>query len=261
MAVSFEISRADALEGSIEDLAYKAGVSVDFVAKDQMRLWINDIMKLSGPSTLTAGRAAVQSDLNRLFVPFDSKLIIDKWEQRSIDRGGDIFTTTKRGKKRVSKKMLKVKSMSDMAKTHKNNRRKKDGRVLLRDRRPAHAFSGEFIVPKPLYRRYLRETQQRVGLLKSRFGAAALHYARQTGGRTPAYKNWIKKHTAGGSFGGRMVFGNGFISATNDARYASEQMVDSRWWGATKHRRQRDIQRQSKKRIADIAKRFNAGAI
>ena len=260
MAVSVE-AYTEGVAISLDVVAQQIGVSVEFVAQDQMRLWINDIIKLSGPPSLKRGRAAVKGDLERLFEPIDDKAAITAWKKRAAESGGDVFVQTKSGRMRIDAKKLKATTLSRMRKVHKANRRKTDGRVFIRTRRRDEAWDGQFLVPKVSFRRYVRETQQRVGLLKSRFGVAALHYARESRGTTPAYKNWIKKHTAGGSFGGRMRFGTGYISATNDADYAAEQMVTKGWWPRTRHRRERDIEVGVDKRAKDIVRRFNAGSI
>ncbi len=260
MAVSLDV-RSGKAEKKLDKLARDAGVTVGFVVEDQMRLWLNDIIRQAPPKVLKQGRATVEQDLQRLFEPIDDKAAITAWKKRAAESGGDVFVQTKSGRMRIDAKKLKATTLSRMRKVHKANRRKTDGRVFIRTRRRDEAWDGQFLVPKVSFRRYVRETQQRVGLLKSRFGVAALHYARESRGTTPAYKNWIKKHTAGGSFGGRMRFGTGYISATNDADYAAEQMVTKGWWPRTRHRRERDIEVGVDKRAKDIVRRFNAGSI
>ena len=242
----------------LEKLAKKAGVTVGFVADDQMRLWLNDIMKQAAPPTLAKGRKAIRADVDRLFVPIDDATFLMDWKEDAIARGGDIYRTTKRGKKKVSAEKLKAASIARMARIHRRNRRKKDGRVKLRNRDRQEAFNGKFLVPKPMFNKFLTSLYKKVGFLKSRFGKAALHYAARTKGGTPAYKNWIRKHIPGGSFGGRIVAGTGKISSTNDATFAAKQMLSKAWWFKTERKRQRDLTRGGFKRMADLTKRFNA---
>jgi|TARA_Y100000034_G_C6868839_1_gene396345 hypothetical protein len=242
----------------LEKLAKKAGVSIGFLADDQMRLWLNDIMKQAAPSTLAKGRKAIRADIDRLFVPIDNATFLMDWKEDAVARGGDIFRTTKRGKKRVSAEKLKAQSIARLARIHRRNRRKKDGRVKLRNRDRQEAFNGKFLVPKSLFNKYLTSVYKRVGFLKSRFGSAALHYATRTRGGTPAYKNWIRKHIPGGSFSGKIVAGVGEIRATNDATFAAKQMLSKTWWRKTERKRQRDLTRGGFKRMKDLTRRFNA---
>ena len=261
MAVSLDV-RSGKAEKKLDKLAHDAGVTVGFVVEDQMRLWLNDIIRQAPPKVLKQGRATVEQDLQRLFEPIDDKAAITAWKKRAAESGGDVFVQTKSGRMRISAKKLKEDTDSRMARVHKANRRKTDGRVNLRTRRRDEAWDGQFLVPTSDYKRYLRRKQREVGLLKARFGKAAQHYARRTNGTTPAFeKSWIKRHVAGGSYSGRIVAGSGSIRSVNDATYASQQMERKAWWMPTKNKRQRDLTRGGFKRMADLTRRFNAGSI
>jgi len=261
MAVSPDIEIKVSAAGvavKLEKLAKKAGVSVGFLADDQMRLWLNDIMKQAAPPTLAKGRKAIKADIGRLFVPIDNATFLMDWKEEAVARGGDIYRTTKRGKKKVSAEKLKAASLARMARIHRRNRRQKDGRVKLRNRDRQEAFNGKFLVPKTMFNKYLTSTYKKVGFLKSRFGKAAIHYAARTRGGTPAYKNWIKKHIPGGSFSGKITAGTGFIRSTNDATFAAKQMLSKAWWFKTERKRQRDLTRGGFKRMSDLTRRFNS---
>ena len=258
MAGLLEIN-SRAAEKKLEKLAHDAGVTVGFVCEDQMRLWINDIINQAPPPSYAKGRMAVKADLERLFEPIDDPGAIAAWKKASAQRGGDIYTYTKRGKARISAEKLKASNLATMARIHRQNRRKSDGRVYIRWRKRDEAWGGEFLVPSALFKKYVASAQKKVGFLKSRFGKAALHYAARTHGRTPAYKDWIRRLIPGGSFSGRIVFGTGAIEATNDAMFAAKQMVSKAWWMSTKGKRQRDLTRGGFKRMADLTRRFNMG--
>lgn len=263
MDVSLNVTDANRLMARLERLSAKTGVEIGFIVRDQMRLWINDIMRHAAPKNLAAGRRAIREDIERLFVPIDDKAAIQSWKQRAAQDGGDIFTVTKKGKKRINQGQLKAVSVERMHRIHKANRRKKDGRVYSRKRNRTDAFSGEFIVPRVLYNRFLKEVYGRVGFLKAQFGKAAVYYARKTRGVTPAYKNWIKRHIPGGKYTDLMTkSGSGFVKAVNDANYAGAKMLGMGWFRAVQNRQQRALARGGAKRMADLVKRFNArGAI
>ena len=260
MAEQLAISIDDGkIEQKLNKLALKAGVTVGFICEDQMRLWVNDIMRKSQPKTLSEGRARIKADVQRIFTPIDDPGVLKAWKEQALKEAGDVFTRIKRGTMRVSQKQLSVDSLAKMRAIHKFNRTKKGG---IKKNPTIRAWGGEGLVPKALFNKFLKEQQARVGLLKSRFGAAALYYAGRTRGKTPAYANWIRRHIPGGSATGRIDrYGNGSISSINDARYAAKQMLGKGWWKITQLKRQKDIISGGFKRMADLTARFNAGAM
>lgn len=248
------------LQRKLQRLAEKSGVEVGFIVEDQMRLWVNDILRQTEPKSLKIGRERIRNDAERLFTPIDDQGAIKAWKEQAVKEAGqDVFTRTKRGGMRISQKQLSINSVQKMKSIHRANRSKKGG---VRKKTLIKAWGGEGIVPRPLFNKFLKEQYKRVGFLKSRFGKAALHYARRTNGRTPAYKNWIRKHIPGGSVSGKIDrFGNGSISSINDATYAAQRMLGKSWWTISQGKRQRDLTRGGFKRMSDLANRFNMDRI
>jgi hypothetical protein len=260
MDVSLRVADSDRLMRRLNKIAADTGVEIGFICRDQMRLWLNDIIRYTPAKNLKQARAAVAKDVGQLFFPMDNKSAIQAWKDQAIKDGGDIFTVTKRGKRRISQKKLKVESVNRMHRIHKANRTKK-GRVDRRRLDKSEAWGGEFMVPRQQYRKFLSEVQSKVGLLKSRFGKAATYYARLTNGRNAADKRWISRHTDGGSYKDNMgKSGSGLIRSVNDANYAAAKMLGASWWKSVQSRQQRALARGGAKRMDDLARRFNMGS-
>ncbi len=261
MAGLLDIS-SEKVEKKLEKLSWNTGVSIQFICWDQMRLWINDIIRKSAPGTLSQGRNMIQKDVNRLFVPIKSAAAVKAWRKRSIQEGGDIFTTTKSGRRRVSYRSLQTSNLAKMKRIHQQNRSRRDGRVHLKKRVRSNAFGGEFIAPERLVKMLTRDLQKKVGLMKAHFGVPAQYYATKTRGKTPAYdKAWIERHALGGRKADKIgIGGTGFIEAINDSAYAARKMLGKSWWRNTEMKRQRDLTRGGFKRMSDLARRFNAAA-
>lgn len=232
------------------------GITVQYLCRDQMRLWLIDLMRVTAPwagagkkgtyvQQQKTGIGAVAKDLDRLFARIDDpKHPIVSWM-----RQGERWAKRKDEKKnfRIEGNMW----LPRMKPLHLSVRNRR-GRVP-RQKRQAWVTTNE-------YTQYVKDVQARVGSLKAGWLASLDHYARITGGGYGKYgvPAWIRTQIPAGMYTDAMnETGKGFVGAANLAHHASAIRRDT--LAFTQRTRDRDMNKWMHKRADRIAEQFNAG--
>jgi len=252
------------LQKNLDRLAKKAGVTVQFVCWDQLRLWTQDMMRKTPPRKLSQGRLTISAGVAELFEPAETPIARDYWKSRLQEQGSTLVQYTKRGKMRIKATQLKVQSALQMQRIHAKARTSKGGvslrKVLKVD--PSMAFSGKLIVAQSEYNRFLRMKQKNIGNLKAGWIPALQFWSRKTNA-TPSIPTWVMRHAERRGYPAGKIDkdGNGFVAAVNSVIYANNRISQDRLVEITQGARQRDLVRGGFKRMADLTERFSKGAI
>lgn len=211
------------------------GVSMREVMVDQFRLIVNQLVRMTPPKNLKQGRQSIERDLNKAFVPLDEAKALEFMEKNFKDRvPGHVFD-----------------SEGDMASFHAARR---GGRGKVRKSGVIARFGDLKIYDKRYvrsrdFRRYLREVNRRVGILKSGWMAAVNKF----GGKAP---NFVSRHGAGhGTAADRMDRnGNGYLEAVNKVPYIGRHrtLLSSAVKG-----RERAVTQHFDRELKRLAKQFN----
>ena len=218
------------LEWKIEKTAHKYGVDMRSLYYDQMRLWLQDLVKRVPP-----------------YPSKNSALGLKKEAQRTGDRAVErdfwkLFkqTMTRRGV-----------SASGAAQIHAQARNKRTGRVDGRRKRLPVSFS--------VFRRIVRESQKHVGTLKAGWVRAAEYFRGKCGGRltVPA---WVRRNMgrAASMYYDRMGRdGNGFLKAVNSVNWASFNKSVGSAIKFTLRIREEDLTKRATYNVKRVAKQIN----
>jgi len=242
------------------------GVSMQFLGRDLMRTHVNNIVKLTFPKSKKVGVAAIERDLNKIFVGLDQPDVVAFFDAE-FGEGASTSTGALKGKKRrqsASRKLQGVKfnwqgDQTEMQQWHQKHRNR-NGRVTHKRRTIAKAGKWEFAdsmyVPRPALKRYTAALKKDVATCKAGWFAASGYFARVTGGRQfmPAFV--AKNPRRGGSFEDRFAAnGEGYATATNPTEWASRL---TNWVLDTAERTtERYVAKATKKQAEKIAERFN----
>ena len=255
----------------VDRLAREIGLTAKIVMRDQMRLWLNDLMKRfppTGAKGLTAtgkgsisaskqGKDRVAKDVRKVIVG------VDDADMKEMRQGERIFLVHKtKGVEfggtgaiyGVDRDLYdRSASMSRIRAHHERFRRKSDGRVTEaragseKGRNTLNIGRWKFVdklhVKKSAQRRYIRERQKQVGKLK----AGWLPAAQVFGARPPAFVR--KQATRLGSSSGLGTMndsGDGFFEAQNNVPYAGRFGRIMRFSAKV---RQRDLDAQLRKKF------------
>ena len=248
----------------LEKLSAKSGVEIGFICEDQLRLWASDMMRKTAPKKLSQGRATVSAGIGELFQPLDNVAAFTSWLDDLQKSGTETYRKLKSGKQskmRISKKQLKAATLQNMDAFHKAHRTENGG-VSLGNVNRQDAWGGKMIAPRAVVKRFERETQEMVGFLKAGWVPAVEHYSRRTNAASKI-PSWVSRHAkrVGYTAGSISKDGNGFVAAINAVAYANTRIRQDNLIGITTSTRQKDLTRGGFKRMDDLAKRFNAGAI
>jgi hypothetical protein len=251
------------MKRKLASLAAKAGVTIQFVMWDQLRLWTQDVMKKTAPTAKADGLKKVAAGMSELFEPAETTAAFVFWKDRLAKQNSDVVQYTKTGKMILTKKSAKAESVSQMRKIHKAARTKGGGvsRKKVNRTTPDIAFKGKIIVYKSEYKKMKAELNRKVGHLKAGWVPALTFWAGKAKApvKIPAYVlNQSKIGYAGGSIDEK---GNGSIEAVNNVVYSNRRLSQDNVVELTKQGRQRDLTKGAFKRMDDLAKRFNAGRV
>jgi hypothetical protein len=252
------------MKRKLEKLAYKSGVTIQFICWDQLRLWTQDMMNKTAPKALKQGRATVTRDVTELFEPAETAAAFTFWKNRLAQQGSDLIQYTKRGKMRLTKQSAKYAAASQMRQIHKKARTRGGGVSRRKVNKHGNdiAFRGKLIVPKSEFNKFRREQQAKVGFLKAGWAPALEFWARKSNA-TAKVPSWVARQVKKVGYPGGKIDekGNGFIEAVNAVTYANSRISQDHLVELTKAGRQRDLTNGAFKRMDDLAKRFNAGTI
>lgn len=182
------------MQRALRDLARETGKDTDTLVIEQSRLFAEQMVKRTPPKSLQQGRAAVRSDLHKIF-SVANPLTIQRAIEWSGGSGDNIKTylTSKRtglpfliewNKARANPSEFEMEA-------HHSAHRTANGRVSTagdNDRVIGRWVARDtMVVPKKAFKDYSTEVQGHVGRLKAGWSAMAAKY----GARMPG---WVKKH-------------------------------------------------------------------
>ena len=266
LAMDLRLEKNADVQRGLSAFARKAGVTVDFVAADQMRLWLQDLVsnKVEVPRSGPQGRKRVKADIERILIPFSA-------QEKSWIRDFGADDGVLGGKHRFKSKTGAVwlvdadmyepgPSQATIRKWH-DKQRLKSGRVTEAgtwDRRIGRWRSiRKLHVPKKDAQRYIKAQQSHVGKAKAGWLTAlsAMAHAARTRARVPP---WVLKapHTPGALQ--MMRGGHGVVEATNRVPYAEDKFES--WLPATLAKRHKDITGKMWLRMERVINQFNKAA-
>jgi len=239
-------------------LARKIGVTVQLVAYDQMRLWVNDMIRRTPPKTKGQGKKAIKTDLNLLFVEVRNDSFREFLEHRVVNRKfvSPALQFNLDGNKGRMKRWHQ---------RHRATGGSKAGRVRYKGVVIGQFMGVDFVnkmyVSREAFNAYLAKVQEGVGKLKAGWIPAAQFYAKKSNGpwRAPPWVMAQSKQM--GDFTDLMrPSGSGFIEARNFAPGADNNRSIQRWAAFTGRTRDRDISKNAEKRLDKIIDQFNKAA-
>jgi hypothetical protein len=255
MAVDMQLKIENkAVIQSLYNFSALSGVPVRFIVADQLRLWVQDVVKLAPPKNRRQGRAAVESDLNKLFVVKDRKPVIDFFQEN--------FTDNTALPSSVQMKFNAPKS--ELKRFHQKYRNKK-GRVRYKGMVVKNIggidFYNKWYISRKQFNEYKKEVFEKIGMLKASFIPAidALASFVNTKG---IYAAWLKKvNMKLGSYSLMTMKpdGNGKMYAVSFVSYSEDQA--QRLVNQTRRKRDIDIRKQLPKRIDKLVEQFNKGRL
>lgn len=258
-----EVTRA------LDAFAKKSGVPVNFVVRDQMRLWLQDLIRLGPPKkrgskgkslSRPAGRSAVAYDLNLIFAP---AVRVGQAQERFWQGAPYVVPATTTDAKFLVPQADWQPSMGSgaMKRYHEGWQARKSGRVRRKEKNTVEDRGGLTVVKKKHVKRkefmaYRKQVQARVGRLAASWLPALHDVARRTNTRG-IYPKWLDKaQGASGSVTSTLTaLGRGYVEATNDMNYAEYKLRGL--LGPTRAKRAKDMREQMQKRMRKLQRQFN----
>jgi len=254
LEMDLRISKVADVDRGLNSFAKAAGVTVDFVCADQMRLWTQDLMgpKVTVPKNRAQGRKKVADDVEDILAPIPPRVRAERWTGNATDHlfespSGAVWL----GEMGVA---------ADIPRHHRKSRRPNGETYPY----PGNHKYGKLTKVRKLhvrqsdYRRFRAQQQSHVGRLKAGWITAVTLMAR--GARTTArYPAWLNRapHTPGS---GRLMHGgHGYVEATNPVPYAADKYES--WLSVTRMKRHADIigSMWRKGRMERVVAQFNSG--
>jgi len=219
-------------------LTKQYGVGMNEVMRDQMRLWTNDVIKMTPPKTKAQGRGAVLRDLNMLFDAVRDPEVMYFFEDLD-DRGvlpSNIVINAEG-------------NIDEMAERHKRTRTRR-GRVTKHMRQKQAWKSGKLVmeakmyVPQRAFNQYSRRKTKNIGLTKAGWLGGGNPFKSKAPG-------WVTKQQKRGEAGGKIdKKGNGRLFVQNNVPWASQL---EQLFAPARRTRERDMRKHLEKRIQKIA--------
>jgi len=254
--ISLSIHGMEQVERRLDALAVAAGVGMQDVTHDVMRLALQNAVKLTYPKRGKDGRDAVARDINKVFEPIPTPQRKRTWTHSTVP--GVVFVKTNNGAViKVPEYNFRPKaSESQIRKTHEGERqsRGKVGRSAAKN--PKYIKRADL-------RRYIAKRKKRVGRLKAGWMPALEHYARLARNEPKGVPAFVRnQQSKEGSFSGRIGRGGiGYLEAHNEVPYMRQSNHD---WIINKVDAigQRDLDAHVDKMIhgkGGLVERFNQG--
>ena len=221
-------------------LTKQYGVGVDDVMRDQMRLWNNDVIKMTPPKTKAQGRQAVMRDMNILFEPVKDREVMYFFEDLE-DRG--VLPTTV--------VINHEGNMDEMEARHKRTRTRR-GRVTksgnlgnsVEWKSGKLEMKNKMYVPLRSFNKYQNSKMKNIGMTK----AGWLGSGNPFNSKAPGF---VMKHIPKGEAGGRIdKKGNGTLYVQNNVPWTSQL---EQLFAPARRTRERDMKKHLEKRIQKIA--------
>jgi hypothetical protein len=247
-----------AVEKQLNLLAKMSGLTVRDVAYDQMRLWVQDLIKRTPPKSNPQGKRAIKNDLLKLFAPANEGFA--KFLEEDYPSGARL-------PKSVIMNLEGNKSrMEGFHQKHRSFTGSKPGRVRYRASVVAThnnvEFQNKMYVRKRAFNEYLRKVQKKVGQLKAGWKVAAKYYEQKSKGIVNI-PHFVDRHIAsllGNKKDTMSVRGSGDLEARNFAPGAGNNPHLKRAVEFTQRLRQRDISVHAEKRMDKLIEQFNKAA-
>jgi hypothetical protein len=235
----------------LEEISKRTRIDLNFIIQDQMRLYLNDIMKMTHPKTLSQGSKRIEGDISKLFTQVRPDFI-ERLRTEFNKKGTDpIFMPSANGPKKVYKNQL----VSNFA-THHKSQRDNRGRVRPQRGSSEDYYRGRAMVEGRSLKDYIKKVKAKVGMLKAGWIPAINYFAAKVSG-VKAIPNWVQRHARrSGSYNFINSATEMKAVSTNSVPYASKH-IDKSLLNIAAKRRQRDIVKNLEKRIEVLTKQFN----
>lgn len=236
--------------GDLDLIARQAGVSLQFVCEDQMRLWCNWLIGDIHPRSKGIGKKAVAKDANKIFAAVPQGTLFKMFEAQRTGRDFGAATINVSG------------NLTAMRAYHAQRRSR--GRV--RYNAGVIAQFGKMRVWDKMYvdraslKRFIALASAAVGRLKAGWLPAADRWASRV--NASAFMTWARgtAHSEGTSGGMISSDGSGSIFSTNSVPYAAAEIKPERI-AFGQRLREADAEKRLEKRIDDLVARFDRGGV
>lgn len=266
--ITMDVEGLTRTSNSMLQLADKLGLPVKWLAIDQLRLLLADVIKFLPPKTRKAGESTLGYDISRVVQPItpeEESLVREFGPKNNILPGGRIFTSKTGAVYLVEREFWEPHASDARIAAHHQSFRTANGRVSSAGTRTRDIGRWKVVdtlhVSKGAYDAYRAKAMTKVGQLKAAF-LPAYDAARAVVGGRDAVAAWVRKVAKRmGSFdlSGMTDKGNGQITATNSVPYAAGKVRS--FLPSLMAKRGLDIDRafRSDKRAQQILDQFNAG--
>ena len=220
MSASFEIDRNDTRR-LFDGIAKTTGQTTRELLVDVMRLWGDDLVRMTFPRKLSEARKRVETDIRKLFVEGD-KLESDSLKKSF--RSGDVFQIQGENQELLFRPSY---GLNEIQGKHDEKRSPRGG---IKRQRQAYVVKGADL------RRFIRNKKARVGRLK----AGWLAVVNKLGGKAPG---WVRKHGASESAYRDTLNAatmEGHLIAENNVPYA-DQKIDQAFMDLIERKRANDL--------------------
>ena len=259
LQLEIDVKSMDQVMGSLKKLSSSYGVPIRYIVTDQMRLWVQDLVKptVTVPRTKAAGRKAVSKYIAQIFAPIPPGSVVHEHGTMDVIRpkGKGVWAVNNvdywpegqvAGMRNIDKKLWN-----------------KAGRIQKRPRKVkmnGYTNIDKIAVKQATYRKYKRLMQKEVGRMKKGF-IPALNTLGQAVNAPGRYPSWLRSApvTHGGEANIALREGSGYVEAVNPVPYAEDRYES--WLSSTRRKRLKDINGKLAKRMEDVTERFNRGSI
>lgn len=259
----------------LESLAKAAGVALRDVARDEMRLGLNNAIKYTQPAGKgkpaqgkREGQARVDQDIRKIFIAYDNPEIVETYKIRKKKGGGRLVKMSKGGAYNVAPSHdLTSWSESRFEQAHKGQRNNRTGRVFkLKAKSKNRRTEAGIFVDRPHtternIKRFIRLQQKRVGQLKAGWIPALVHYAGLSNGRAtiPAWVGKTPQRMMGAFFDSMRADGSGAMAGTNETPYWTQRrQADLENLVHSIMQKRLNTSKRLQGRIDNLQKQFNA---
>lgn len=267
--VVMDVEGMTKVAGALEGLAGKLGIPIKWLAIDQMRLLLADVIRHLPPKTKKQGESAVGWDISRVIQPMTQMEMANVREfgkDSPILPGGIIFTSKSGAVYLKAQKLYEPYASDARMDEHHRRQRGKNGRVSTAGLYTHNIGRWKVVdtlhVHASVYAEYVRLVKSRVGKLKAAF-VPAFDAARAVVGGGDSVPPWVRRQaTKNGAwnFSSMSDRGDGQITATNRQPYAAAKAAS--FLPKLLLKRGKDVDRafRAEKRAQQILDQFNRGA-
>lgn len=266
--ITMDVEGVTKVGNAMQALAGKLGIPIKWLAVDQLRLLLADVIKFLPPSTRKAGEATLGYDISRVVQPMTPEEVSNVREFGPNNHtlpGGRIFTSKSGAVYLVERDMYEPHASEARIAAHHRSFRLANGRVSSAGSRTRNIGRWKAVdtlhVSKSAYDAYRRKAAQSVGKLKAGF-LPGYEAARALVGGRDAVAAWVRKvavRMGAVNLASMNERGDGQVSATNSVPYAANKAAG--FLPTLMLKRGLDIDRawRSDKRAQQILDQFNAG--